>query len=107
MAYKYLVKSLLLNFYQQSLKIITFNSNSVELFEEYVTPKDNANSPKQFTDCAKLYSECRAPNEQPIGAVNKRKKPIKNKNKTSTQPLVEETTPEIDPVTQYVQQKRK
>lgn len=91
-----------------SFDLMSFNSFhsslSVELFKEYITPKDDSSAPKQFTDCAKLYKECRAPHEQPIG-VNMKRKQLKNKNQTGT-PSVEETTSEADPVTQYVAQQR-
>lgn len=76
---------------------------SIELFKQYVTPKSSSDSPKKFTDCARLYSECRAPNEHPIG-LNKKKKYNKLKNQTTVN---DETTTEIDPVTQYVQQRKK
>lgn len=69
-----------------------------------MTPKDDANAPKEFTDCAKLYSECRAPNEHPIGVNKKRKQ---SRNRTTTPTYSEETTNEIDPVTKYVQQRKK
>lgn len=76
----------------------------VELFKEFVTPKDNTDAPRKFTDCAKLYSECKAPNEQPIGVV--KKKQLKRKYQTVTPSKVDETTLEADLVTQYVQQQR-
>jgi hypothetical protein len=69
-----------------------------------VTPKNTNISPKKFTDCGKLYSECKAPNEHPI-AVKKRRKQLKEKNETTT-PAVEETTLEVDVVTQYVKQRK-
>lgn len=78
--------------------------NRVELFKEYVTPKNAKSSPKKFADCGKLYSECKAPNEQPIG-LKKRRKQLKDKNVTTT-PAVEETTLEVDIVTEYVKQRK-
>lgn len=86
--------------------IFNFLPCSVELFKQYVTPKNNESAPRQFTDCAKLYSECRAPNEHPVGVVsNKKRKNFKDRTQTVT-PTVEETTPEIDIVTQYVQSRK-
>lgn len=85
-----------------------FNSlpRRIELFKQYVTPKNNESAPRQFTDCAKLYKECRAPNEHPIGVDSKkRRKNFKNKNPTVT-PTVEETTQEVDLVTEYVQSRK-
>lgn len=84
---------------------------SVELFKEYITPKDASKAPHTFTDCAKIYSECRAPNEQPLG-VAKKKKLRKNKSTTTTPSDIEETTIETnemlrDVVSQYVQQSKK
>lgn len=66
-------------------------------------PKDATNAPKQFTDCQKLYSECRAPNEHPVGVI-KRRKQLKDKNETTNETPVEDTTtPEVDDVvTKYV-----
>lgn len=77
---------------------------SVELFKEFITPRDATEAPRKFTDCARLYSECRAPNEQPIG-VNK--KEVRRKYQTVTPSTNDETTIEVDLVTQYVQQQRK
>lgn len=69
-------------------------------------PKDDPKSPKKFTDCAKLFSECRAPNEHPVG-VNKKEAIKKNHfiKKVHTvivTPAEAEATTEIDPVTEYV-----
>lgn len=81
-----------------------FSLYRVELFKEFVTPKDGDNAPKKFTDCAKLYTECRAPNEQPTGVI--KKKQLRRRNQTVTPSTIDETTVESDLVTQYVQQQR-
>jgi hypothetical protein len=69
-----------------------------------VTPKSDPKAPKKFTDCAKLYSECIAPNEQSV-AVHKKNK-LKLKNQTTTPTYAEETTNEIDLVTKYVKERK-
>lgn len=82
------------------------SSPSVDLFKDYITPKDSKNAPKKFTDCQKLFSECRAPNEHPIG-IKKRRKPLKEENETTYETPVEDTTtPDVDIVTQYVKQRK-
>lgn len=92
--------------FSQLRNVNSFLIRRVELFKQYVTPKNNESAPRQFTDCAKLYSECRAPNEHPIGVDSKkRRKNFKNKNQTVT-PTVEETTQEVDLVTEYVQSRK-
>ncbi|CRK90975.1 CLUMA_CG004664, isoform A [Clunio marinus] len=70
----------------------------VELFKEYVTSKEGPQAPKKFTDCAKLYTECRAPNETSTGIIRKRRKQIRRqKNSTTTESnSVEETTTEVN-----------
>lgn len=89
----------------KSFNSIFLPHHSVELFKQYVTPKDGPDAPKQFVDCAKLYSECKAPNEHSVG-VNKRRRVYRRKNQTTTPAYEEETTNEVDPITQYVQKKK-
>jgi hypothetical protein len=73
-----------------------------------LTAKDAKDAPKQFTDCQKLYSECKAPNEHSVG-VKKRRKPLKEKNETTNETPIEDTTTpevEVDVVTQYVKKRK-
>lgn len=83
-----------------TVTITNFSSTSIELFKEYVVSKDDPKAPKKFTDCAKLFSECRAPNEHSVGV---KKMFAKKKNQTViVTPAEAEVTTEIDPVTKYV-----
>jgi hypothetical protein len=82
---------------------------SIELFKDYTSPKEGPKAPKKFTDCARIYSKCIAPNEHPIGLKKKRKSALKVKNETeSINESINEidATTEIDPVTQYVKQRK-
>lgn len=56
------------------------------MFSQYITPKDE-NSPKEFADCGKLYSECEVPKR--TMNVKRRRKIYRRKNVTAT---YEETT---------------
>lgn len=56
------------------------------MFSQYVTPKGE-NSPKEYADCEKLYSECEIP--KPTRHVVKRRRKFHRKNVT---PAYDETT---------------
>jgi hypothetical protein len=84
---------------------------SIELFSQYVTPKNEINSPKVFADCGKMYSECQVPERSSNpGVVKRRRKFNQKKNVTSseTESFDEQTTfapVSAEEISNYVQRR--
>lgn len=69
----------------------------IELFSQYVTPKNETNSPKVFADCGTMYSECQVPVRSSNSGVVKRRRKFNQKKNVTSSETFDETT-EIAPV---------
>ncbi|KAG5681781.1 hypothetical protein PVAND_011189 [Polypedilum vanderplanki] len=75
-----------------------------DLFSEFRMEKNSPESPKKFSDCAKLYADCEVPKEHTFATKKRRRYYLKKRLNQTTVEEKEETTinPNNDLVTKYV-----